>query len=231
MHGISKHGAIDFGLPRGSKVLAPADGWAVCTFAEVQLTEKGKPRLISVENAMRHTPKGLLSIPDLPGNAWPAWYGSYVVQIWHGRGRYTQLAHVDWVKEDIPFFPPSISDNGDLIHNRVMRAPVAEIKRAGKFVKRGQVVAQVGMTGCGWGKRSYEFAEVAAGGRPDFRGADYWYWDQPHLHFMVFGTRRGKKRVPAHTWDPFGLYGDISAPYPQRRELWPTLPGSLWLGD
>src|SRR5690242_8756412 len=59
MHGISRHNAIDFGLPRGTVVLAPADGWAVCTFGEVQLTHDGEPRLIGLAEATKHTPKEL----------------------------------------------------------------------------------------------------------------------------------------------------------------------------
>jgi murein DD-endopeptidase MepM/ murein hydrolase activator NlpD len=231
MHGISRHGAIDFGLPRGTAVLAPADGWAVCTYGEVQLTQQGEPRLIGLPEATKHTPRELLSIPDLPGTSWPAWYGSFVVQIWHGQGRYTQLAHVDWVREDIPYFAPTVTEKGDLSHNQILRATVDELRQVGRFVKQGEVVAQVGMTGCGWGMRSFEFAEVAADGRPDFRSSHYWYWDQPHLHFMVFGARRGKARRPESVWDPFGLYSNDRQQYPMHCGQWPKVRHSLWRGS
>jgi hypothetical protein len=229
MHGISQHRAIDFGLPRGAEILVPADGWAVCTYGEVKLTHDGQPRVISMEQAIKHTDLQLLRPPVDLSEPWIGYYGSYIVQIWHGNGRYTQYAHVDCVDERVPFYPPMANDKGDLLHHPVLRWPVKEYKQGQAFkVRQGEVLATVGMTGCGWGKRCYETAEFGAMGRPDFRQSEYTYWDQPHLHFMVFGKRAGKNRAASMAWDPFGIYGERSDGYPKYQDEWAN-KGSLWM--
>jgi murein DD-endopeptidase MepM/ murein hydrolase activator NlpD len=167
--------------------------------------------------------------PENSATGWPAWYGSYVVQIWHGQGRYTQYAHVDWVRPDIPYFPPATDEHGNLMHNAVLRAPVKQLMAQGKRVRRGELLALSGMTGCGWGFRCYDTAALTIDSRPDFRNSDYTYWDQPHLHFMVFSARAGKARRPRQLWDPFGLYGDVSAGYSEIPTDWSLTPHSLWL--
>lgn len=228
MHGISQHGAIDFALARGTTILAPADGWAICTYGEMQLTNDGQPRLISLAQAQQHSSIDKLRLPSGDG-PWPAWYGSFVLQIWHGSGRYTQYAHIDWVDERIPYFAPTVQDNADLKHHPILRAPLNEYRRQAIKVKKGQVIAVSGMTGCGWGQRCYETADFNKHGRPDFRGSDYTYWDQSHLHFVVMGQRAGKARKPRYIWDPFGIYGDNQEKYPTLKKDWPRLSQTLWL--
>lgn len=229
MHGIGVHRAIDFALARGTEIVVPADGWAVCTYGETQLTKDGEPRLIGMEEALRYTDHLLMRPPEDKEGPWPAWFGSFVVQIWHGQGRYTQYAHVDWVNPRVPFYAPIEKENGDLGHHPILRATVADYKH-GKAVKvkKGELLATVGMTGCGWGRRCYETAGLGADGRPDFRNSDYTYWDRPHLHFMTFGKRVGKKRSASEVWDPFGIYGDGQERYPAKVAEWSGLPGALW---
>jgi murein DD-endopeptidase MepM/ murein hydrolase activator NlpD len=229
VHGVATHNAIDFDLPRGTKILAPADGQYVATYGEALLHDKdGKPLRLSHRQALARNPRNRDIHPPDEDGEWPLYFGSYVIQGWHGRGRYTQYAHVDWVSPDIPFYPPEeITDEeghktGDLRHSAILRAPVSEYRRPGvaAFVRAGEVIGEVGMTGCGWGRRCYDFAKFDAHTRPDFRKANYTYYTEPHLHFAVLGRRAPRTRK-AKALDPFGIYGQADKGYPTSLSQWP----------
>lgn len=239
MHGVKNHGAIDFDVPRGTTILAPADGYYVATYGEyLTRLEDGSPRTMSLTDAIERSGRRRQNIrpPDKSNGPWSVYYGSYVIQGWHGKGRYTQFAHVEWANESIPYYPPTHVEDGDkkktgdLAHNQIMQATVTEYRQgAAKFLKAGSVIGVVGSAGCGWGRRAYDDAKFAKDGRPDFRNGKYTYWCEPHLHFMVFGQRRPRSRKPSYLWDPFGIYGQIDAGYPAELRQWHTLPHSLWL--
>jgi hypothetical protein len=115
VHGVETHNAIDFDLPRGTPVLAPADGYYVATYGEVLIRDKhGEPVTRSLAEAKAGNPHNRDFRPPQHGQRWPIYYGSFVVQGWHGRGRYTQYAHLDAVDPHIPYYPPSESEQGDL---------------------------------------------------------------------------------------------------------------------
>jgi murein DD-endopeptidase MepM/ murein hydrolase activator NlpD len=232
VHGVETHNAIDFDLPRGTPVLAPADGYYVATYGEVLIRDKhGEPVTRSLAEAKAGNPHNRDFRPPQHGQRWPIYYGSFVVQGWHGRGRYTQYAHLDAVDPHIPYYPPSESEQGDLHFSPTLRASVREYGsgRIGAWLKAGDRIGVVGMTGCGWGARCYDAASFDAADRPDFSRADYTYYTSPHLHFMVFGARRPRSRKPSAFWDPFGIYGDLYSGYPDHRSEWSAEAGALWL--
>lgn len=229
LHGVKVHNAIDFDAPRGTKILAPADGYYVATYGEFALkNEDGSARTLSLETALRDNPRNTDVKPPSKVGEFPIFFGSYVIQGWHGKGRYTQFAHVDWVNPKIPYHAPvGLKDEGgkptgDLAHSKALRASVSEYRKKSVAVriKAGEVIGELGMTGCGWGRRCLSFAKIGKDGRPDFRGVDYTYYTEPHLHFMVFGKRVPKARKPSALWDPFGLYAQYDAGYPQAVKDW-----------
>lgn len=228
IHGVLTHNAIDFDVPRGTKILAPADGYYIATYGEELLVgEDGKPRLLSRAQALETNPANKDINPPPGEGEFPLYLGGYTIQGWHGNGRYTQYIHVDWVDPAIPYYPLRQVRNergeatGDLNNSPMLRANVAEYRKPGvaAFIKAGAVIAEVGMTGCGWGTRCYDFAKLGPGGRPDFRGTDYTYYTEPHLHFNVFGRRSPRTRN-ATLIDPFGIYGESTAGYPRHPSHW-----------
>ena len=235
LHGVKTHNAIDFDLPRGTPVLAPADGYYLATYGEMLLRNDDRtPRTLSLAEAKQGNPRNLdLRPPHDSGTRWPIYFGSMVVQGWHGSGRYTQFAHLDWVEPSIRYYQSEVQENGDLKPNYILRAPVSKLRRKGvaSWLPAGTLLGVTGMTGCGWGERCYDTAKLGKDGRPDFRGVDYTYYTGPHLHFMVFGRRsNGKARTPLRFWDPFGIYKDITGGYPTGPQTtWHQVPHSLWL--
>ena len=243
MHGVEIHNGIDMDLPRGTKILAPADGYYVATYGEVLTRKEGLARKLSKQALLQINPNNKDVNPPDNTNEWEIFYGSYVIQGWHGKSRYTQYAHIDWAVPSIPYYPPieAIDENGnktgDLKHSKILRAYVDEYRKPGVavYIKAGEVIAEVGMTGCGWGKRCYDFAKFDDKGRPDFRGADYNYYSEPHLHFVTFG-RRARNTRNSTPIDPFGIYGDMNGGYPKRRSQWHIRQPNakhepLWLVD
>lgn len=243
LHGIRTHSAIDFDAPRGTKILAPTDGYYMATYGEFALkNEDGSLRTLSRKSALKGNPRNTDLRPPADEGEFPIYFGSYVIQGWHGKGRYTQYAHVDWVNPKIPYHPPiemkgeDSQPTGDLAHSTVLRAPVDEYRQPAVAVKlkAGEVIAELGMTGCGWGGRCLDFAKTGEDGRPDFRGVDYTYYTEPHLHFMTFGRRAPKTRKPLAVWDPFGLYRQVDGGYPDPVREWSVEPRAaqhapLWL--
>jgi murein DD-endopeptidase MepM/ murein hydrolase activator NlpD len=242
LHGVQTHNAIDLDLPRGTKILAPADGWYIATYGEVLLRqESGEPRTLSRKQALSGNPSNRDLNPPGETGEWPVWFGSFVIQGWHGNGRYTQYAHVDWIAPKIPYYPPvEVEDQegnrtGDLKHSPMLKTVVSDYRKPGvaAFVTAGEVIGEVGMTGCGWGRRCFDSARFDQLGSPDFRGTDYTYYTEPHLHFAAFGRRAPRTRT-AKPFDPFGIYGELSDGYPVDQAQWHVRqPGAkhqpLWL--
>lgn len=233
MHGVSSHRATDFNVPKGTAILAPADGWYVASYGERLLTgDNEQPLFISDKQAEAVNNSSDLSYPSAK-QPWTAYFGSYTIQGWHGQGRYTQYGHLDWVDETIPYFARLKKagcrrpEADDLLFDPIFRAPVKDFRSKAAFLKKGQVLGVSGATGIGWNERTYDKANFNHDGRPDFRGANYTHYDAPHLHFMVFGRRYGKKRSVKDFWDPFGIYGTIKD-YPRNISAWPELENSLW---
>jgi len=234
IHRVGLHRAIDFDVPRSTEIINPCDGWFVATYSEVALTDPdGKPKLLSVSKAIDQNPEGADIHSPAKSGSWPIYFGGYVVQGWHGNGRYTQYMHIDWSNPKIPYYPPIKKDNGDLAYDPILRSSVSNYRNTGQavFLKAGEVIGRVGMTGCGWDQRCYESANFGKSDRPDFSQSDYNYYTNPHLHFMVFGRRVPRSRNTSVVWDPFGVYGMAPGNYPGHKSQWHTQTNGLWLSQ
>lgn len=232
MHGVKEHQAIDFDVSRGTVVYAPADGYYVATFGEVLLTAEDGSRLLDVQTAK----EGNFYSEDIkpPGKkgAWQIWFGGLFIQGWHKNGLYTQYGHLDFVEPNIPYYPPA--ENGkNLLYSEILKvAPEQYAKiEVATFLKAGTPLGKTGMSGMGWGPRSYDFAKVGKDERPDFSGVNYTYYNSPHLHFAVFGPRDEITHEPVRYYDPFGIYGTLHAAYPKHVAEWSTLKNALWLSS
>jgi len=77
-------------------------------------------------------------------------------------------------------------------------------------VQAGQQIGVVGMTGAGISEPCWAFAQFRnADPRPDFRDQPYFHYNNPNLHFAVFGQRLPKSRKPSRVFDPFGEYREL----------------------
>jgi len=201
IHGMTSHGAIDFALPKGTPIYAAADGLAVATFGEsLMLNNDNTPRL---------------------KNGKEVYYGSgLMIQIWHGKGRYTQYLHLDSIDPSIPYYWPQEKE-GHLLNAPELRSSVAQYGKEvpALKVRAGQYIGTVGCTGLGLGNSTYQLWKAG--------DLNYETWDNPHLHLTVCGKRSPKTRN-AERWDPFGIYGHAKD-YPKDVRSWSKLPNSLWI--
>lgn len=231
-HGVTEHQAIDFDVPRGTVVYAPADGYYVATFGEVLLHDEDGPKLLGLKTAKEGNFYNEDIMPPVNDKAgeWPIWFGGLFIQGWHKNGMYTQYGHLDFVEPLIPYYPPAISSD-NLLYSEVLKINPNQYRKidVAAYIKAGTPIGRTGMTGMGWGPRSYDFAAIGKDERPDFTTAKYTYYNSPHLHFAVFGPRDEITSEPAKYYDPFGVYGTLHAAYPKHINEWPTLKGSLWV--
>lgn len=229
-HGVQKHQAIDFDVPRGTAIYAPADGYYIATYGEILLEDKsGVPKLVSVKEARAGNPYSKELRPPAKSGRWPIWFGGLFVQGWHRNGTYTQYGHLDWVDSLIPYYPPS-AHKTNLLYSEVLKIDPHEYQKpeVAVFLKAGTLIAKSGMTGMGWGPRSFDFAAIDNDDRPDFSTAQYTHYTSPHLHFAVFGPRNSNGE-PTEYFDPFGVYGTLNDAYPAELSDWKKIKTSLWV--
>jgi murein DD-endopeptidase MepM/ murein hydrolase activator NlpD len=199
--GYSAHHAVDFAVPAETPVLAAADGLALASFEEVpiryptpqQRTWHGKPIF---------------------------WGHGLHVIILHRNHYATIYAHLHRIAPLIQpaYRQPLEYTNGDVLSALApLRAEDIHNPRRAVRVKTGQVLGYAGITGMGWGQRTYDNW---------LRGARYRSNDEVHLHFALSDL----PALDSETTflDPFGVYGSLTA-YPPYDTEWSTLPGSLWL--
>lgn len=189
IHGASGHGAVDFSFPRGTKVVATADGWTIASyFWRPVKNPDGSPRVYQG----KEVGMGL----------------GYFVQIYHPQEHlYTSYGHLDKIAKEIPFHRP-IGRNGIFwpIGHRVKPENLPHY-RYSKFVKAGDLIGFVGDSGLTWGYQDYPQ-------RPDPN--KHLSWDETHLHFEVFNRigSRGRKKY----FDPYGIKSDFKD-YPDTARL------------
>lgn len=230
VHGITNHQAIDFDVPRGTTVYAPTDGYYVATFGEVLLIDGSHPRMLNNKVAS----VGNFYSEDIkpPGKrgSWKIWFGGLFIQGWHTNGMYTQYGHLDFVEHAIPYYPPAESGN-NLLYSEILKTEPRQFKRrsVATYLKAGTPIGKTGMTGMGWGPRSYDFAVLDNDTRPNFLNTEYTHYNSPHLHFAVFGPRDEITSEPDRYYDPFGIYDTLHAAYPKSIKQWPGLKNSLWI--
>jgi murein DD-endopeptidase MepM/ murein hydrolase activator NlpD len=185
IHGYTGHAAIDFDLPRGTEVLATADGWAVSSYMWLEVkNEDGSKR-------------------KLDGKVVSNSYG-YFVQIYHPEsGLYTVYAHLEKVGPKIKFRNPT--KRGEKlwpVGHKVKPEKLPNYPFA-VWVKRGDVIGFVGDSGLTLGYQDFP-------NRPD--PEKFPSWDTTHIHFEVF-ERVGSKGKKKHH-EPYGIKGHSPDEYP-----------------
>lgn len=188
IHGRDKHHGIDYRLPKGTPVLASANGWAISSYYGFQVKKEGKDVIYK-------------------GKRVGLGYG-YFVQIYHPDTKlYTLYGHLERIADGIKFHNPRRS--GDVwwpVGNKVLGGNRLKNYKHKTTVEKGQAVGYVGDSGLTWGYE--DFPE-----RPDHE--KFPSWDETHLHFEVFeryGSEKRKRLI-----DPYGIKGRATD-YPNSSE-------------
>ena len=167
IHGKRIHAAIDYHVPYGTPVAAPACGYAVASYQSAWLRE----------------PDG--SIRTLEGR--PIAFGlGYYIQIYVPEvDRYIQLGHLSDLSDVVHFSKPVLEDR-DWIPTHYA-TPLDELT-SGKldfvsYVNHGDILGQVGYSGLRWGYDDYTLgAEQPVVIDPEVHVS----YDEPHVHVEEF---------------------------------------------
>ncbi len=191
------HAGIDYSLPYGTPVVAPADGYALSSYLstwvkdeETQQTKlyQGKP--------IRYG------------------YGYFVRMYIPSNERFIDIAHMSDIDTAIPFNPPEKKEDGWEPTKYNMKIDEWKSSPHVVFIKRGTVIGKVGYSGLGWGTEE-EWQEGAT--RPVVTDpAVFKSWDKPHIHLEEFSI---DQKTGAKGWhrDPYGIYDTFdSYPTPTR---------------
>lgn len=201
--GTPDHPAHDFAAAEGTRIYAPRGGYVFRSFQQAIYTVKGKPL----------RPRGK--------------------QVYYSLGRFVQiydpeldiyllLAHMKTTNNKVPFVRPR--QTGPEYYPTVLQAKPDELIRHCQWIRQGEYLGTVGVSGLGWGYHE----------KPDYVPISRPSWDPvgPHLHLEVFGRRwkEGEGMVKAIRFDPYGLYTDDLEMYARfdLGEITPTPPGNMW---
>ncbi len=177
----SLHRGIDFSMPRGTPVVAAADGYAVRSFQVADTDEVYQGKTIGFS------------------------LGEFV-QIWHSEQKvYTLYGHLNKASDDIAYAKTEQLASNTWEPTGIY-APVDEIMQKATFVKRGQVIGYVGDSGIGWGYSDTFDLSTKHIVERDYN--TFPSWDETHLHFEVY-TRTADGRAKQTRFDPFGLYDQV----------------------
>jgi murein DD-endopeptidase MepM/ murein hydrolase activator NlpD len=181
IHGIVGHGGIDFAIPKGTPVLAPADGIAISSYFSYPLLKNGK----SVKYNQKQVFYGL----------------GFFVQIYHpDHSFYTSYGHLEKISPEIKFhYPRKLGNNFWPVGNKISPEKLVNYPFATK-VKKGQVIGYVGNSGLGLGNIGY----------PDYKNYKSWDEVHLHFEiFMRYGSKKRKKYFdPYGIKEKFDKYTD-----------------------
>ncbi len=184
------HAAVDFHVPYGTPVVAPADGYAVSSYFTYKVTDKDDKQ---VEYQGKPLHMGL----------------GYFVRIYvPSVNRVIEMGHLSDIDEAIPFSPPIRSEYGWEPTNHRMSFDEWVNSPAAVFVKKGTVLGKTGYSGLTWGYDDY----VAGATRPVvIDPAVNKSWDEPHIHFEEFyfhqvTNEMGWQRDPFAVYDTYDKY-------------------------
>lgn len=191
------HGGVDFELPYGTSVVAPADGYAMSSYLSVWLKDE--------ETKQNKLYQGK---PIRMG------FGYFVRMYIPQTDRFLDLAHLSDVDSKIPFSPPEKKEDGWYPTNYDMELSLWTSSDKAIFIKRGTVIGKVGYSGLGWGEEE-EWKDGAI--RPVITDQNVFKsWDKAHIHFEEFSIDF-KKKAKGWQRDPYGIYDTFDYyPTPKR---------------
>lgn len=196
IHGFVEHNGVDFALPYGTPVVAPADGYALSSYHTFWILD---------DNGNKRTYQGK-----------PIRFGlGYFVQMYiPSTNRYIQMAHLSDVDPAIPFSQPVQNGEDWVPQNHTLSVPDLKNSPMVVQVRKGQVIGKVGFSGLAWGYDEYSSgAARPVAIDPNVQKS----WDEPHIHFEDF-WRDQTTGVKMANRDPYGIYGSFQDyPTPDRR--------------
>ncbi len=188
------HGGVDFHLPYGTSVLAPADGYIVASYLSSWVKDEDS------EQIRLHQGK-----PIRYG------YGYFVRMYIPETDRYLDIAHLSELSPQVPFVKPEKTKDGwDPVKLVAMKAEDWKDESKVLFVKRGTVIGKVGSSGLGWGTEM-EYQDGQEHPTPVDPNI-FTSWDKPHIHLEEFSIDQ-QKRQKKGLRDPYGIY-DTADLYP-----------------
>jgi hypothetical protein len=218
IHGFEGHHAIDFNLPYGADILAPADGWAARTYQSWLTETIYQGKRIGFGLGL-----WLITLHRVPGTDVYWW---------------TKQAHCSWIDPSIRYLKPYVDEDGDWHEPNSgpdnLYIPDPDLAAMFTPIKRGDVLARVGVTGVEWGYR--DKFDVATGQVEHNPQQQQWDGDI-HNHIEIYrrvngspkpGEKLDTARISA---DPFGQYGQVRRWQYSPYDGYPLGPGHLWLGD
>ncbi|MEK7571234.1 MAG: M23 family metallopeptidase [Patescibacteria group bacterium] len=196
IHGFVSHNGIDFAIPYGTPVVAPADGYAMSSYHTFWLRDENGEILTYLGKPLRF---GL---------------GNFVQMYIPSANRYIQMAHLSDVDLAIPFSLPFENEGDWVPTNHTLSVPALKESPQYVQVRKGQVLGKVGYSGLSWGYEDYQ----AGATRPvQIDPSVNQSWDEPHIHFEDFWRHQTEAYKMANR-DPYGIYSTAEDyPTPARR--------------
>jgi hypothetical protein len=201
------HGGIDFDVPYGTPVVAPADGYALSSYnTAVIKDEEGNARIYK-------------------GKPISLGFGYFVRMYIPSVNRLVTMGHLSNIAPNINFVLPT-NEAGTWKSNSLSKMSSTEwmSNPFATYIKKGTVVGYVGYSGLTWGYDDYKEGAI----RPVVIDQNkYVSWDEPHLHFEEEGINPDTGEIGWQR-DPYAVYG-TSDKYPSPKNKLQTGKDPLFI--